>query len=69
MRIRLSFEPYKVWPKVSHLFEDARNPGNWAEGVEIVTSFGAAIVVSMPLEMGATIREILDGDRVSYWIA
>lgn len=68
MRVRLSFEPYKVWPKVQHLFEDAANPGNWVPGVEIVTSFGSQIVVSIPLEMEVTVREILDGDRICYWI-
>jgi hypothetical protein len=68
VRIRLSFESYKVWPKVQHLFEHETKAGEWADGVEIVTSFGNAIVVSIPLEMEVTIREILDGERVPYWI-
>jgi hypothetical protein len=67
MNKRLSFEPYNVWPKVSHLFEDPYT-GDWASGVDIATSFGSAIVVSMPLEMEKTVREILDGERVQYWV-
>jgi hypothetical protein len=68
MNVRLSFDPYKVWPKVQHLFDHPTKLGEWADGVEIVTSFGGAIVVAVPLEMSVPIRELLDGERMPYWI-
>lgn len=68
MNVRLSFEPYKVWPSVQHLFY-GDTPGEWAPGVEIMTSFGDAIRVSIPLEMEVSVRELLDSQRVPYWIS
>lgn len=63
---RLSFD-LRTWPKVRHLFEG--KPGRWAEGVEIKGNWTDPIIVELPPEIEVTVREILDAERVPYWVS
>lgn len=62
--IVLSFDGYKVWPRVRHLFEG--NPGHWAEGVQVGGTWLSPIEVTCPMELALIVMPMLDREFIPY---
>lgn len=60
----LSFDPYKVWEKVCHLFEG--KPGRWADGVVVGGTWLSPIEVTCPMELAEVIMPMLDRESIPY---
>lgn len=65
-RTTFAFDPYKVWPKVQHLFDDGT--GHWADTVSVGGNWMEPIYVTCSIELGRLVREILDESKVPYKI-
>lgn len=60
----LSFDPYRVWDRVRHLFEG--KPGRWADGVQISGDWTSPIEVTCSKEMAELIMPMLDREFIPY---
>ena len=53
----LTFDVYKAWPRVQHLFE--KTPGKWADGVSVNSQWPSSFVeVECPQEYAAMVEPL-----------
>jgi hypothetical protein len=62
----LTFEPWKIWPKVQHLFES--KPGCWADGVSVSGDWMSPVTVHCPEALELEVRQLLGQQEIPYSI-